>query len=275
MFNFFKIHSVFLLTLVLGASAFAETKDIPPEMKDAQIVEKLGSQVDLQGLEFTDESGQKVQLSSFFKQGKPVLFTVIYFGCPGLCNYFLNGFTNSIRALEYTAGKEFEIVTLSMDPTENSKMALAKKASYLKVYGRLEAEKGWHWLVGDEESIQKVTASLGFGYKLDKATGEYQHSAGFFVLTPEGKISRVLYGIDFPYRDLKLSILEAGEGKIGSLMDKVLMFCFKYDPFARGYSLYAMRVAQVLFLLTFFTIVFFLTRYWTRERKRQLASRGV
>lgn len=235
---------------------------------DMRINERLGERADIENLEFMDESGKNVKLSQYFSSGKPVFLTFVYYKCPGICNYLLNGFVNSLRALEYSAGKEFEIVTLSINPKEDSKLAAEKKATYLKEYGRLEAEKGWHWLVGREDQIAAFAKQAGFGFRYDEATGEFAHSAGIFVMTPDGRFSRVLFGVDYPYRDLKLALLEASEGKIGTVFDRVMMFCYRYDPFTKGYGVHGLRLMQLLSTLMILGMGFYLYRFWSRDRRR-------
>lgn len=264
--------------LILQAAAFsffvaahAEDKKLSPEFEEIKITEKLGNQVSIDQLEFTDEAGKQVKLSQYFHSKKPVIFTMIYYRCPGLCNYMMNGFTNSIRGLEWTPGNEFEIVTVSINSKEGPELAQGKKETYIRKYGR-DVPNGWHWLVGREDQIKKLTQELGFGFRFDEASNEFAHSAGIFILTPEGKISRVLYGIDFPYRDLKMSLLEASDGKIGSLVDQVLMFCYKYDPFSRGYAIYALRIVQAGGVLTMFLIGSYLFWFWSRERRKGIGA---
>jgi len=237
------------------------------EMKKAQITEKLGGMVDIQNLKFRNEEGEPVVLAKYFQSGKPVLVTMVYYTCPGLCNFLLNGFTNSIRTLKWTAGQEFEVLTVSINPKEGSDVSSVKKASYLKEYGRLDAGKGWHFLTGSEDQIEKLAFQLGFGFYYDEKEKEYAHSAGIFVLTPEGKISRVLYGIDYPNRDLKLALLEASEGRVGTVVDRFIMFCFKYDPLSRGYAFVAIRLVQAGGILMLLVLGIWLGFFWWGQRK--------
>lgn len=259
------------MVLLATPIARADEKPLSPEFQEIKITEKLGSQVDIDQLEFTNEAGSLVKLSQYFGSKKPVIVVMVYYKCPGLCNYLLNGFSNSIRTLEWTAGDEFEIVTVSINPNEGPELAVNKKATYMQRYGR-DAQNGWHWLVGREDQIKKLTAQLGFGYRFDEASNEFAHSAGIFVLTPEGKISRVLYGIDFAYRDLKLSLLEASDGKIGSFVDKIFMFCYQYDPFSRGYAIYALRIVQAGGVLTILLLGTFIFGFWLKERRKRVGA---
>ncbi len=267
-----NLKKIGLVLFFLTASAKAET---PLELRRAEITEKLGAQVDIQNLNFKNEEGQPVKLSQFFASGKPVVLTLVYYNCPGLCNFLLNGFTNSVRTLGWTIGKEFEVVTVSISPKEKSDIAKPKKANYLKEYGRLDADKGWHFLTGEEPQIQKLASEVGFGYFYDEKTKEYAHSAGIFVLTPTGKVSRVLYGIDYPNRDLKLSLLEASEGKIGTAFDRFLMFCYQYDPASRGYAFQAMRLVQVTSALMVLVLAVWIGRFWLSQRKLTRSAKEI
>jgi protein SCO1/2 len=255
-----------------GVEAPATEKKLDPAFEEIRITERLGSRVDIDQLQFTDETGQSVQLSKYFQTKKPVIMMLVYYKCPGLCNYLLNGFVNSASMLEWTPGKEFEVVNVSVNPEEGPDLAVGKKETYVKRWGR-DVNAGWHWLTGREDQIKLLAKQLGFGYRFDPESGEFAHSAGIFVLTPQGVISRTLYGIDFPYRDLKLSLLEASDGKLGSMMDQVLMFCYRYDPFSKGYALYGMRLMQLGGLVTLMFLAGYLFMFWSRERKK-LSPRG-
>ncbi len=240
---------------------------MPEDLKRAEITEKLGAQVDIQGLIFRNEQGEEKPLSAYFQGQRPVIVTMIYYTCPGLCSYLLNGFTNSLRSLDWSIGKNFDVVTVSINPKEGPDVALGKKESYVKSYGRLESAPGWHFLTGNQDQIDKLAAQLGFGFYYDEAAKEYAHSAGIFVLTPTGKISRVLYGIDFPNRDLKLSLLEAGEGKVGTMMERFMMFCYQYNPGSKGYAFMAMRLVQAGGVVMLLFLSFWLGIFWWSQRK--------
>ncbi len=248
----------------------AESAQLPADVAAVKITEKLGEKVDISGLRFKDEHGVEVPLSKFFEAGKPVIMMMVYYKCPGICNYLLNGFTNSIRSLDWSIGDQFHVVTVSINPLEGPELALAKKETYLQKYSRLDASLGWHWLTGSEDQIKKLSDQLGFGYALDPKTKEYAHGSALFVLAPDGMISRVLYGIDFPNKDLKLSLLEASDGKVGSIFERVWMLCYQYDPMTRGYGLQALRVVQAGGVLTIILLAAFLFWFWRRERKEKV-----
>ncbi len=248
----------------------AESAQLPADVAAVKITEKLGEKVDIKGLRFRDEHGVEVPLTQYFEAGKPVILMMVYYKCPGICNYLLNGFTNSIRSLDWSIGDQFQVVTVSINPQEGPDLALGKKETYIKKYSRLDASLGWHWLTGTEDQIKKLTDQLGFGYALDPKTKEYAHGSALFVLSPEGMISRVLYGIDFPNKDLKLSLLEASDGKVGSIFERVWMLCYQYDPMTRGYGLQALRVVQAGGVLTIILLAAFLFWFWRRERKEKV-----
>jgi len=260
------ISSLTSLLVFSAVAVRAEEKALEPAFQQIKITEQIGNKVDINNLRFTDESGQDLPLSTYFGGKKPVIVLLVYYKCPGICNYLLNGFVNSASTLEWTPGQEFEVVTVSVNPAEGPELAAAKKATYMKRWGR-DVSSGWHWLTGREDQIKKLADQLGFGYRYDDESGEFAHSAGIFVLTPDGTISRTLYGIDFPYRDLKLSLMEASEGKLGTVMDQILMFCYRYDPFSRGYAFYGIRIMQVGGLLTMLLLGGYLFWFWSRQRK--------
>lgn len=249
----------------LGSYQQAPTAD-SEEFKNIQIEEKLGQKIDT-SLGFTDENNQPVQLSQYFSTHKPVIMVMAYYECPSLCGLLLNGVVESIRRQDLSIGKDFEFVVVSIDHEEDAKLAGWKKESYLKDYGRPVAAEGWHFLTGSKENIKKLTEELGFGYRYVEETGEYAHSAGFFVLTPEAKISRVHFGVQFEPRDVRLSLVEAADGKIGSFADKVLLFCFRYDPNSKGYALHAFRLVQAGGALTALLLGIYLFIFWRRQTR--------
>ncbi len=184
-------------------------------------------------------------MGQYFNQGRPVALLLVYYGCPSLCGYFLNGATDSFKKLDWTPGEKYEIVTISFDPRETPELAKEKKANLMKVYGRGEvAASHWHFLTGDEKNIAAVTGQVGFKYRYEKETDQYAHVSAITVLTPEGHVSRYLYGIEFKIFDLKMALNEASKGKVGGLVDKLLLFCYHFDPVTKKYALYAMNVMR-------------------------------
>lgn len=221
---------------------------LPPLLRDVGIDQKLNSQVPLD-LAFRDETGSEVRLGQYFGQ-KPVVLVLAYYDCPMLCTIVLNGLLHSLKELKYNVGQEFEVVTVSFDPTEKPSLAAAKKAIYVGLYGRPNAGAGWHFLTGDEPSIRQLTQAVGFRYNYDPRTKQYFHATGIMVLTPEGRLARYFYGIQYPTGNLRLGLVEASQGKIGSPVDQVLLYCSQYDPATGKYSVIVSHVLKLAALAT-------------------------
>lgn len=214
----------------------------PELLKQAGIDQKLNSQIPLD-LQFRDETGQAVQLGDYFGQ-KPVILTLVYYNCPMLCTQVLNGVESGLKELPMDIGKEFDVVTVSIDPTDSHVLATVKKEMYTGMYGRPGAARGWHFLTGDGPQIKKLADAAGFRYAYDPESKQFAHASAIMVLTPEGKISRYFYGIQYPKRELRLGLVEASEGKIGSPVDQVLLFCYHYDPSTGKYGLLISHIIQ-------------------------------
>lgn len=241
---------------------------LPEPLKKTGIEQKLGESLPLD-TEFKDESGTLVKLGSFFGKGRPVIVAFVYYECPMLCNQVLNGLTGSLKGLNFDAGKEFDVVAISFDAQEFDKADLAKnkKAGYIERYGRPGADKGWHFLVGREESIRAVTSAAGFGFEWDEKSDQFAHAAAIMIATPDGKLSRYLYGIDYSPKDLKFGIMESAENKIGSPAEQLLLYCFHYDPSTGKYGLAILsfvRLGGVLTLLGLGAMGFI---FWRRNKK--------
>src|SRR3989338_964966 len=226
--NKFFIIFIFFIPFVSMAA-----EQIPIELKDVGIEEHLGQKI-LLDTSFIDEKGEVVQLQKFFDGKRPVILLLVYYNCPNICHYLLNGFLNSLKNFSWGVGKEFEVVAVSFDPRETSREAIQKKEN-------LKLTSDFHFLVGKEENIKQLTEVVGFHYRYDERQKEYAHPSVISILTPDGRISRYLYGIEFKSLDLKLALLEASQGKIGSVVDKLLLFCYHYDPLGRKYALFATR----------------------------------
>ncbi len=252
---------------VQNQGSIGVTNGIPPELKDVTIQEHLGSQVSISDIVLFDQSGKPVKLAEFFQKGHPVILTIVYYECPNLCTFVLNGLVSSLKTLDWTPGNQFEIVTVSMNPKESFELANRKKEAYLKSYGRPEAAAGWHFLTGEESQIRKLASEVGFGYRYDEQEKQYAHGSVIFALTPEGKISRYLYGIEFPNKDLRLALLEASNGKIGTVVDRFLLFCYRYDPHTRKYSVYLTQLMQLSCGITVILFGGYLAVFWRRQRK--------
>jgi protein SCO1 len=215
----------------------------PELLKQVGIDQKLNAEIPL-NLAFRDEHGQPVELSQFFGS-KPVILTLVYYNCPMLCTQILNGLDRSLQTLPTEIGKDFEVVTVSIDPTDRPVLAEAKQAMYAGMYRRPGAQYGWHFLTGDEPQIKQLADSVGFRYAYDPDSKQYAHASAIMLLTPEGKISRYFYGVSYPERDLRLGLDEASHGKIGSPVDQILLFCYHYDPHTGKYGLLISRVIQL------------------------------
>jgi protein SCO1/2 len=228
------------------------SKILPPLLQGIGIDQRLNEQVPLD-LQFRDEAGKTVTLGDYFGK-KPVILSLVYFGCPMLCTMAENGLLHSLQQVKFSVGDQFEVLTVSFDPHDNAELAAAKKAVYVGLYGRKGADRGWHFLTGDEASIQQLTRAVGFRYKYDAQAKQYVHATGIMVLTPKGKIARYFYGIYYPSRDLRLGLVEASANKIGSPVDEVLLFCCRYDPATGKYGVIIARILQMAGLITVLSI---------------------
>jgi protein SCO1/2 len=224
----------------------------PELLRDVGIDQRLNGVIPL-GLSFRDENGNAVRLSEFFGQ-KPVVLALVYYNCPMLCTQVLNGLNRSLRDVPMDVGKEFKVVTVSIDPSETPKLASAKHDLYTGIYGRPGAAQGWHFLTGEESQIRQLANAVGFRYAYDADSKQFAHASAVMVLTSEGKISRYFYGITYPSRDIRLGLVEASEGKIGSAVDQVLLFCYHYDPVTGKYGLLISRLIKTGGLLTVLAI---------------------
>lgn len=248
--------------LLLVTSARAEQL-LPRELEGVGVDEKVGQQVDL-ALTFTADNGYPVALSQYFHKGKPVILNLVYYSCPMLCNLVLNGQAASLRDIPWTPGNEFEIVTISIDPRETFDLAQKKRELYHESYGR--PAPGWHFLVDHEGHAKQLAEQIGFHYRWDERTEQFAHAAAIMVLTPEGKLSRYLYGIKFNARDLRLALTEASESKFGFSVDRLLLYCFHYDPQARSYVLFAANFMRAGGAGVVLIMGFVFVRLWRRER---------
>jgi protein SCO1/2 len=217
---------------------------LPGELEGVGIDQKLDQQVPL-SLTFTDEFGNTVPLSTYFHSKKPVILALVYYRCPMLCTQILTGLESSLKAVSFSPGKDFEIVSLSFDPKDTWQLAAAKKQTYLKRYGRPNTANGWHFLTGGEDTIKALTDAVGFHYKYDPATDQFAHASGIMILTPDGRLSRYFYGVEYAPRDVRLGLVEASQNKIGSPVDQILLFCYHYDPSTGKYGALAMKMVRV------------------------------
>jgi protein SCO1/2 len=261
-----------LLTIALASGPVQEpsaarppASELPAEAAGLSFDQRLNAQVPLVAT-FRDEHGRPVRLGDLFS-GKPVILVLAYYRCPQLCNLVLNGLLDGLRGVTYRPGEEFAVVTVSFDPRETPEIAAAKKANYVDSYGRSGASESWHFLTGDKDQIDRVAESVGFHYVYDAKHDRYSHPSGVVILTPEGKVSRYLFGIRYPPRDLKLGLMEASQGQVGSLVDQFLLYCFHYDPATGAYAFAVMNAIRLGGGLTVLALGVLLYRLWRRERR--------
>ncbi len=215
----------------------------PPLLRQVGIDQKLNAQVPLD-LPFRDEAARAVTLDQYFGK-RPVVMALVYYECPMLCTQVLNGLASALQVLKFDAGRDFNLVLVSIDPRETPQLAAAKKQSYLDRYQRSGAAGGWHFLTGQQPAIARLAESVGFRYAYDPKTGQYAHAAAILVLTPQGRIAQYYHGIEYPPRDLRLGLVEASQNRIGSVVDRVLLYCYHYDPAKGRYGAVAMNILRL------------------------------
>jgi protein SCO1/2 len=244
----------------------------PAELQKIDFEQKLDAQVPLD-LPFRDEAGRPVQLRQYFG-ARPVILTLVYYECPMLCTEILNGLVRSLKVLALEPGRDFAIVTVSFNPAEKPALAADKKASYLERYQRRGAGEAWHFLTGDEAAIKVLADAVGFHYVFDARLNQYAHPAGIMIATPEGRLSKYLYGIDYSARDIRLALVQASDHKIGSPVDRVLLYCYHYDPASGRYGLAVLSLIRLGGVLTLAVLGAFVLVSWRRDRKKA-GRRGV
>ncbi len=259
--------------LLLGTAARADST-LPPELEGIGIDDKHGARLPVE-LGFRDHTGAEVKLGEYL-DGKPFILVLAYYQCPMLCSYVLNGVTQAARATGFTLGDGFRMLTVSFDPRDTVELAAAKRTSYLEAYGKPTiGKRPWDFLVGDEVTVKKLADTVGFHYRWDPDGKQFAHAAGVFVFTPDGQLSRVLYGIEHQPRDLRLALVEAGEGKLGSAWDKLLLLCYHYDPTGRGYTVAVLRIMKIGGGLTVLVLALWIFRMWRRERHTEHLLHGT
>jgi protein SCO1 len=266
-----RSNQILALILILAASAFGQgmTNGImsppanvrPPGLKNVGMRQNLNQPIPTD-LTFTDDLGRTVRLGDYFGK-KPIILNLVYFTCPMLCGEVLSGLENSLRMMKFDVGKEFDVITVSFDPHDTPEAAAKKKSEFLRRYKRPGAEQGWHFLVGHQDAIDSLTKAAGFDYEYDPKTRQFAHTAAILILTPEGRIAQYYYGIEYPPKDLRLGLVEAGAGKIGNVVDALLLYCYHYDPEQGKYSatiLRVLRLAGVVTMLFIGTFIFVMIR---------------
>src|ERR1700687_4677419 len=259
-----RIRSISGIVMLLALSVVASAQTIPDnvgksssglpvQLQNVGFEPQLNAQLPLD-LTFRDESGRDVQLREYFGR-KPVLLALVYYGCPMLCNQVEMGVVGSLKMLSFNAARDFEVVFVSFDPRETPDMAAQKKETALSHYGRPETAAGWHFLTGSKESIDAGAKAANFRYSFAANTGIFAHASGIMLLTPDGRISRYFYGVEYPSRDVRLGLVDASAGKIGTPIDHLLLFCFQYNPETARYSATVLKIVRLGGILTIFVIV--------------------
>jgi len=274
---------VLLALVLLSASAFAQMNNgimsspantRPPRLENVGIEQHLDTQVP-PDLIFLDETGNTVKLRDYFGH-KPLILNLVYYNCTMLCGEALAGLASAMRLVKFDVGNEFDVVTVSFDPRETPEMAAAKKKDYVGRYGRANAATGWHFLTGQPDSINALTKAVGFQYQYDARTNQYAHATAIMVLTPQGRISRYFYGVDFPPKDLRMGLVEASQGKIGNAVDAVLLFCYHYDPETGKYGAMVANILRLAAAATILIMGIFLFIFWRMDLSvtRRAAARA-
>lgn len=262
------MYSRFLIAVILATALAAQSdaqmiEGLPSEMQGVGIDDKSGDQVPMD-LRFKDENGNIVTFGDICDGERPVLLSLNYSDCPMLCGLQLNGLVSSLSEMEWSAGKEFTVVSLSVDPTETTLRAKQTEQKYLKLYGRAGAASGWRFLTGSQKNIRALANAVGFRYKYVPETGEYSHTAAEIVITPSGKISRYLYGVSYDPQTVRLSLVEASEGKVGSPLDQIILYCFHYDETKGRYGPVARRIMSAGAVVTIVALALGLLPVWIR-----------
>ena len=242
----------------------------PPQLAAVGFDQRLGAQLPLD-LRFRDESGAEVALGDLLA-GRPAVVALAYYRCPMLCNLVVQGLTGALKAVPFTPGRDFEVVVVSFDPREGPELAAAEKADALARYGRPETAAGWHFLTGTPAAVRELARTVGFRYAWDEAAGQFAHASGVVVVTPDGRLARYLFGIEYPPRDLRLALVEAAAGDIGSLADQILLYCFHYDPRSGRYSAAVLRLVRAGGIATLAALGAFVVASRRRETRRRRAA---
>jgi protein SCO1/2 len=254
------------MLFIVAALPLCAQPGMPAAFQKVGIDQKLNAQVPLETI-LQDEDGAKVRLGQYFT-GKPVVLALVYYACPMLCNMTLNGLNDAMEKMSLDLGSDFQVVTVSFDERETPQVARAKKANYIKKYDRAGAAEGWHFLTGNAVSVRKVAESVGFHYAWDSMTNQFVHAAGIMVLTPDGKVSKYFYGIKFDPRDLRLGLVDASDKKIGTAVDKILLFCYHYDPATGKYGPMVMNIVRLTAGATVLMLGMFVFVWLRRDQRR-------
>lgn len=256
-----------IMGMMVGGYAFAQPADYtPPELEGIEIEDKAGDFVPLD-LEFTDQEGRVVTLEDFLEDGKPLVVQLVYFECPMLCNLVINGFVAGAKDLDWSPGVEYNVISVSFDPQDTATLAKLKQENYVQALEKPTALDGWNFLVGEPDQVRSLAEAVGFPYRYLEDQEEFSHGAGMFVLSPKGQISRTLYGISYPTKELRFSLMEASEGRLGTPLQKLVLYCFRYDASRHKYGLVAMNVMKIGGALTFAILGTFVGLLWVKDKR--------
>lgn len=233
----------------MGHQTGIVASNVPPQFEAVTFQQRLGERLPLDA-SFRDEHGRDVRLGDYFRGGRPVVLSFVYYQCPMLCSQVMNGISSALKVVPFTPGRDFDVVLVSFDPRDTPETAFAKKQAHLQHWAVPETADGWHFLTGDEAAIREVTAAAGFTYQWDETTGQFAHVSGVLAATPDGRLSRYFYGVEFSPRELRMALVESGEGRVGSLVEELLLYCFQYDPTTGQYGLVVMNLVRLGGLVT-------------------------
>jgi protein SCO1 len=251
----------------------SQANGLPEPLKKIGIEQRLGEKLPLDAV-FTDEGGNAVKLGKYFESGRPAILALVYYECPMLCNQVLNGLTGTLKGLNLDAGKDFDVIAISFDSSENDKPGLAanKRAAYIERYGRPGSEQGWHFLTGDQAAVDAVTSAAGFGYEWDEASEQFAHASAIMIVTPDGTLSRYFYGIDYAPRDVRLGLVESADNRVGGVTEQLMLYCFHYDPSTGKYGLAVLRLMRGGAIVTLIGMGLMGFVFWRRNKAKTQES---
>src|SRR5687767_1793269 len=247
----------------MGMSGGIVASNVPPQFKEVTFAQRLDERLPLDAT-LRDESGRTVALGDFFGE-RPVLLAFVYYQCPLMCIQVMNGISSALKVMPFTPGTDFEVVLISFDPRDTPEAANAKKRAHLQHWQRSDTAAGWHFLTGDETTIRRVANAAGFSYKWDEPTQQFAHVSGILAVTPDGRLSRYFYGVEYSPKELRLALVESGAGRIGSVVDELMLYCFQYDPTSGRYGLIVMNMVRLGGILTVGLIAGFIMLMRRRE----------
>jgi protein SCO1/2 len=269
-----KLLTAFVISIAIAGCASADTPDkpqLPKELQGIGIDQRLNAQAPLDA-SFTDESGREVRLGDYLGT-RPAILALVYYRCTMLCSYILNGVVSGLRPLSLRPGRDFDVIAISIDSSEDSALAAAKREHYAKSYSSKLGTDGWHFLTGREKDIRAVADAVGFHYRYDPKTQLFLHGSGVMLLTPEGRVARYFYGVEYTPKDLKLGLIEASANKIGSRVDQILLFCYHYDPVTGKYGAVVVNMLRIAAAAVLLLLVVTLTIFWRRDLRAARALR--